>query len=381
MPVSLFSKSMYIFLVLLFLISENSSVYSHSSPPIDDVLRVASISSDFVQGILDGLGLTDPAKRNRMKQKESYINELNEKIRTGLNLKDKLENIRKEVFQMKQRYVSLQEQLGKHAETDVLRANYEYLATNCSLFIEKIELLPEVKKELYVEVSAVCKLQGVFKDIRVFLNTIAKEKQILNVSDLVITGKPKLGQGSAVECECIISSFYSLDSDNKGYSMIPLFPFNMYWAYMTEAEMDETIKQKEQTVKELQLIIDQVQKYTNDINDLRKKISVLEALKNNQAGQMLLLDEVYRHIPEKIWLTKIQSAMNKITHVGNKVTLVGYSTSQTAIGDFMGSLDASSNINNVNLLIVKLTEIEGVETYHFELNFTFIVSNQEDNNR
>ncbi|MBN1550419.1 PilN domain-containing protein [bacterium] len=138
----------------------------------------------------------------------------------------------------------------------------------------------------------------------------------------------------------------------------------IWWHYLdrTIEERIDTVRQKEKTIKDLQIIINQVKKYQQDKNVLQNKLNTIDTLKKNQVGPVRLLDELNRRLPEQIWLSRMQTA-------GNLITLRGYSLSQTSIGDFMGALDASPFFNNVRLKISTLRTMEGREVYEFELDF------------
>ncbi len=146
--------------------------------------------------------------------------------------------------------------------------------------------------------------------------------------------------------------------------LVVIIGIGIWWHYL-ETVIDEkidTIKKKEKTVQELQIIIDQVLKYEQDRNVLQNKLNTIENLKNNQIGPVKLLDELNRRLPEQIWLLKLQTA-------GNLVTLRGNGLSQTSIGDFMSALDASPYFETVRLKISTLRIMFGREVYEFELDF------------
>jgi len=137
------------------------------------------------------------------------------------------------------------------------------------------------------------------------------------------------------------------------------------WAHYLDTVMEEkvaTIDRKQKQVEELQVIIDQVVKYEEDIRSLENKVNTIKQLKDNQTGPVLMMDELNRRMPEEIWFTQIRT-------VGDLISVRGFGLSQTSIGDFMSSLEGSPYFFSVNLKISALKVQMGREIYEFELDF------------
>lgn len=137
------------------------------------------------------------------------------------------------------------------------------------------------------------------------------------------------------------------------------------WSHYLDTVMDEklaTIDRKDKQVEELQVIIDQVMKYEQDVKNLENKVNTIKDLKNNQTGPVQLLDELNRRLPEEIWIGNLNTA-------GDLVTIRGYGLSQTSVGDFMSSLESSPYFHDINLKIVTLDRQEGRDVYEFALDF------------
>ncbi len=150
--------------------------------------------------------------------------------------------------------------------------------------------------------------------------------------------------------------------------LIVIVGIGIWWHYLetVKEEKQASIKKKEKTVEELQVIIDQVSKYEKDRDVLQNKLNTIDTLKNNQKGPVRLLDELNRRLPEQVWIIRLQTA-------GNLVTLRGFGLSQTSIGDFMGALDVSPYFQDVRLKISTLKTERDREMYEFELDFRTLV--------
>ena len=137
------------------------------------------------------------------------------------------------------------------------------------------------------------------------------------------------------------------------------------WTHYLDTVLDEkvaTIDRKTKQVEELQVIIDQVLKYEEDIRVLQNKVDTIKQLKENQTGPVTMLDELNRRLPEEIWFTQLRTA-------GDLISVRGFGLSQTSIGDFMSSLEGSPYFHTINLKISTLKTMLNREVYEFELDF------------
>ncbi|MBN2054961.1 PilN domain-containing protein [bacterium] len=132
------------------------------------------------------------------------------------------------------------------------------------------------------------------------------------------------------------------------------------------SEKQEEKAQKERTVAQLEVIINQVAQYERDKQTLRSKLDTITNLRNNQRAPVDLLEEVARSLPDHIWLQFIQN-------VKERVTLRGYSLSLTSIGDFITALENSPAFTNVQFIHSRMVNITGREVYEFELQLKSMI--------
>jgi len=136
-------------------------------------------------------------------------------------------------------------------------------------------------------------------------------------------------------------------------------------SFLLSSEIDrkkQVQRQKEKTVQELQVIIDQVLQYEQDKQTLTSKLQTIETLQRNQRGPVLLLEEVSKSLPEQVWMSLLQNKKEK-------VTLRGFALSLTSIGDFMTALENSPIFLGVKLTAAFLRVSGSREIYEFELLF------------
>lgn len=127
-------------------------------------------------------------------------------------------------------------------------------------------------------------------------------------------------------------------------------------------EKKEEKAQKERTVKQLQVIIDQVAEYERDRESLRSKLDIINNLRKNQKGPVSLLEEISKSLPDHIWLTYIQN-------IKDKVIVRGFALSLTSIGDFITALENSPFFSDVQFIHSRLIGMAGKEVYEFEVTY------------
>ncbi len=137
--------------------------------------------------------------------------------------------------------------------------------------------------------------------------------------------------------------------------------FSLYFDNQIK-DKNEEIRTKEDTVRQLNVIIESVLAYERDRDLLQEKLSTIAQLQKNQTGPVKLLEEIVKSLPDQVWLTSLQN-----TNVN--VMLRGFSLSWTAVGDFMTALTNSPTFNSVEIRNVREIKVSGEEVHQFELSF------------
>lgn len=146
-------------------------------------------------------------------------------------------------------------------------------------------------------------------------------------------------------------------------ALIVVGAFSLYYSNQVRQKKAE-VREKEQTVKELQIIIDQVLQFEKDKESLKMKLDTIETLQRNQKGPVLLLEEISKSLPEQVWLYQLQN-------VDRRVVTKGYALTQAAIGDLITSLSNSRLIRSrsVTLNNSLLRQRDNKDYYEFEIVF------------
>jgi len=109
-----------------------------------------------------------------------------------------------------------------------------------------------------------------------------------------------------------------------------------WWYLLTSkrADLKETERQRTVERDELQPFIDKVEELEAKRTLLKRKVDVINDLKNKQHGPVRIMDEVSRALPDLVWLTRLELA-------GNAITLTGEAMDENAVANYYSNLDAS----------------------------------------
>ena len=98
--------------------------------------------------------------------------------------------------------------------------------------------------------------------------------------------------------------------------------------------VDADIIKAETETQQLRSVLAQVQKFETRKAQLQQRVTLIEQLRKGQAAPVHVLDKISRSLPERLWLTDIKQA-------GAEFTIVGMSTSMTALSDFIANLEGT----------------------------------------
>ncbi len=125
-------------------------------------------------------------------------------------------------------------------------------------------------------------------------------------------------------------------------------------------DMQQQIDRKKSEIAQLQKVIKEVKNFEKRQKDLRAKLGVLEKLKTARVGPVYLLDELYRAMPDKIWLTKFKEG-------SGKAKISGIGSSEETVALFMGNLEASPFYEGVELKVIKQKVQNKIKFQQFDL--------------
>lgn len=108
-----------------------------------------------------------------------------------------------------------------------------------------------------------------------------------------------------------------------------------FWSLRQQnRQLDEQIVRAETEANQLRSVLASVQKFETRKAQLQQRVTLIEQLRRGQQGPVHILDEVSRAMPDRLWLSSM-------TQRGADFTIVGQTTSLTALSDFVANLEAS----------------------------------------
>ena len=113
---------------------------------------------------------------------------------------------------------------------------------------------------------------------------------------------------------------------------------------------------KKSEIARLAKVIKEVKDFEKRQKALRAKLDVLEKLKASRGGPLFLLDELYKALPDKVWLTKFNEGKGRA-----KISGVGAPEEKVAL--FMMNLESSKHYENLKTY-KKSTNKEGEYAYY-----------------
>jgi type IV pilus assembly protein PilN len=111
--------------------------------------------------------------------------------------------------------------------------------------------------------------------------------------------------------------------------------------------------------------VKEVENYERDKKVVEEKIKVIEQLRKKQSVPVLLLDEVSKSLPERVWLMSL-------TEQGGMVDLDGKATTNSEIVDFINNLKKSSLFKDVQILESRQSLEGTISVYSFKLKWAIV---------
>lgn len=134
------------------------------------------------------------------------------------------------------------------------------------------------------------------------------------------------------------------------------------YAYLTsEVEArQQQISNKKAEIARLAKVIKEVKDFEKRQKDLRAKIEVLKTLQSARIGPLYLLDELYRAMPEKLWLTSFKES-------GGRAEIKGFGANEETVALFMKNLESSELYEGVELKVTKQKIQDQIKFQEFDL--------------
>ena len=106
------------------------------------------------------------------------------------------------------------------------------------------------------------------------------------------------------------------------------------------------IDQKRFEISKLMKTIGEVNQFKKRQQELRAKLDVLEKLQTARSGPVHLLDELYKAMPDKLWLTTFSES-------NGSAKIDGIGVNEETVALFMRNLESSDYFSNVELQVIQ----------------------------
>jgi type IV pilus assembly protein PilN len=121
------------------------------------------------------------------------------------------------------------------------------------------------------------------------------------------------------------------------------------------------IRQMEADIKQFQPQLDQVAAFRKKKASLEKKIDVIDGLDRARNGPVRVMDELASHMPDRVWLTTVQTD-------GNSIKLKGESLDNELVALLLRALGESPYFDQVDLQSTELgSGKEGLKLVKFNV--------------
>jgi len=123
-----------------------------------------------------------------------------------------------------------------------------------------------------------------------------------------------------------------------------------------QAKIDNT----QAEINRLAKVIREVKDFEKRQKDLRAKLEVLKNLQEARVGPLYLLDELYKAIPEKLWLTSFKES-------AGRAQISGVGANEETVALFMRNLESSPMYEGVELRVTKQSVQNSIKFQQFDL--------------
>jgi type IV pilus assembly protein PilN len=122
----------------------------------------------------------------------------------------------------------------------------------------------------------------------------------------------------------------------------------------------DDIEASTKEIQRLKTVIGEIDNIKKLQDEVKKKLDVLNRLRQEKTGPATRLAKLSDATPEKLWLTKYSES-------NGKVSISGIAFNEELIADFMRKLQATDEFINVELQLSEQVELSGVKAKKFDI--------------
>jgi Tfp pilus assembly protein PilN len=141
-----------------------------------------------------------------------------------------------------------------------------------------------------------------------------------------------------------------------------------YWALGQQAaDLEESINAARREETRLAEVLKQVAEFEQQREQVKQRLALIDELRKGQNAPVHMIDQISRSLPEMTWLVSVSQQ-------DYDITIVGRSTTLSALSDFVGNLEATRYFQRpVEIVDTQVTEgqKEGVSLIDFTIKGRF----------
>jgi type IV pilus assembly protein PilN len=147
-------------------------------------------------------------------------------------------------------------------------------------------------------------------------------------------------------------------------------PFHLYQNARISKKSIE-LRKANVELQKLQVVRDQVERYTAEKNEIETKLQVIASLEATRSGPVRIMDEIATRIPKRMWLTNLSMKAGELR-------LEGVSLDAEIVAAFLTGLGESPLIHGVELEETLLQETEGLKLNTFKLRSSYTFAESQE---
>ena len=136
----------------------------------------------------------------------------------------------------------------------------------------------------------------------------------------------------------------------------------LYYRLLTQyAVTKKHLQQTNRRIKQLEPVIKKIEVYKKQKDEISKKIAVIIDLDRHRPVPVLILSDLNRLRPQKLWFSSLKRS-------GQQLTITGIAIDNETIVEFLNNLKQSAILKNADLTLLRSQEIEKVPLKGFTIS-------------
>ena len=124
---------------------------------------------------------------------------------------------------------------------------------------------------------------------------------------------------------------------------------------------DSTLQRTNKQIKQLEPIIKKIDQYKKQKEEISKKIAVIIDLDRYRLAPVIILSDLNRLRPEKLWFTNLKESSQRLT-------INGVAVDNETIVSFLNNLKQSPPLKNADLTLLRSQKIQELELKEFTID-------------